>query len=62
MPILLWLLSTVLGLNRPPRCATNCPDFVDVDDDEMEWLDDPDEITNARWHAQHCFDLPAAKR
>ncbi len=61
MQILLWLLSTVLGLNRPPRGVNNCPDFVDPDGD-LEWLDDPDEITNARWYAEHCYGLPAARK
>ena len=61
MRILLWLLSLVLGVHRPPSGETNCPDFVGVDD-HMEWLDDPDEITNARWYAEHCYSLPTAKR
>ena len=51
---LLWLL----GVARRPA-----PPVAEiVDDDDLEWLDDPDEITNARWYAQHCYDLPAARR
>lgn len=58
---LLWFFSVVLGLNRPPRGATNCPDLVEVDD-QSEWLDDPDETTNDRLYAEHCYGLPAARK
>jgi hypothetical protein len=61
MRIFLWLLSMAFGMNRPPSAVNNCPDFVDPDGD-LEWLDDPDEIENARWFAQGCYELPAAKR
>jgi hypothetical protein len=56
---LLWLL----GFYRPapPPDVSNCPDFVDPDEG-ITWLDHPDEIENARWFAQGCYDLPAAKR
>lgn len=52
---LLWLLGARGGRPAPPVAEV-------VDDDRLEWLDDPDEITNARWYAQHCYDLPAARR
>jgi hypothetical protein len=51
----LWLLGVRAQQPSPPVAEV-------VDDDRLEWLDDPDEITNARWYAQHCYDLPAAKR
>lgn len=57
--LLLWLL----GLYRPPRShdVSHCPDFVDSDEG-ITWLNHPEEIENARWFAQGCYELPAAKR
>lgn len=59
MSLLLKFLAWCFGLNRPPIQASHCPNFVE---DGKEWLDDPDEITNARWYAEHCYSLPTAKK
>lgn len=52
-----WWVVRLYPSPPPPVC----PDFVEVPEDaDDDWLDDPDEITNARWYAEHCYGLPAA--
>jgi len=57
-----WLLYQQHLYSR--RHGRPCPDFVDPDepDDPDSWLNDPDQISNARWYAEQCFARPACKK
>ena len=57
---LLRFLAWVFGLDRPAKeNCRSCPDFIE---DGTAWMEDPDEIENARWYAENCFQKPAARR